>query len=120
MTIAFVVAALGAAAIGLRPGAGWPDLAPLVAGATIAGAMTGLVAVIMQFLPYRLFAPFTVAAGAAVALAVLVVLRATEYMGLERAPSSTFFVWALAAIVGLIVSREAGVRLPLGRPPRAR
>ena len=120
MTIAFLVASLGAAAVGVRPGASWPDFAPLLVGATLVAAMSGLIASIMQFLPYRLFAPFTLVAGAVVALAVLVLLRAAEYMGLGRAPASTFFVWALAVMVALVVSREFGVRMPLGRAPRPR
>jgi hypothetical protein len=121
MAIAFVVAAIGAAAIGLRPGANWSNMAPLLTGATLAAAMTGLVASIMQFLPNRLFSPFTLVAGAVVAIAVFVLLRAGEYMGLERAPVSTAFAWALAAVVALIVSRESGMRLPaLRRASRPR
>jgi hypothetical protein len=121
IAIAFVAAMLGAAAVGVRPGANWDDFAPLLVGAALAAATTGIVASFMQFLPDRLFGPLSLPAGALVSLAVMVLLRAAEYMGLAPAPLATALVWATAAVVALLTARASGVGLPwLRRVSRTR
>ena len=116
MALAFVIALLGAAAVEIRPGSGGEDWAAILLGATLAAAMTGLVASIMQFLPQRLFAPSAAVAGMAVALGVSALLYAAETIWLGPIAPSTVFVWAAAAIVALLVTRASGVRLPPVRP----
>ncbi len=120
MIVAFVVAAVGAIAIGMRPGAESSSWAPLLVGVALAAATTGIVGTFMQFLPNRLFGPFTFLAGAIVATAVFVLLRATEYMGFVGLPAYSAGLWGAAAIVALVVSRESGLRLPPLRKSRAR
>lgn len=112
MAIAFVIAIFGAAAIGIRPGSGSDDWGPILVGAALAAAMTGIIAAIMQFLPQRLFLASAAVGGILVAFTVSAILYAAETLWLQPIASSTVFVWAAAALVALLVTRSAGVRLP--------
>jgi hypothetical protein len=116
MAIAFVIAMIGAAAVGIRPGSSAADWGPLLLGAALAGAMTGIVATIMQFLPQRLFLPSAVVAGMIVAFGVSALLYAAGAIWLAPVPTATVYVWAGAAIAALLVSRASGLRLPPVRP----
>ena len=118
MALAFVAALFAAAAVTLRPGAGGVDWASILVGSALTAAMTGIAATIVQFLSSRAFAGIAVVAGILVALAVALLLRAAEYIGLEPLPAATIFVWGAAAIVALFVSRAAGVKLPPFRWPQ--
>jgi hypothetical protein len=111
MALAFLAAGLGAAlvAMGSSSGADWR---PILVGATLTAATTGIIASIMQFLPERLFAPYAIVAGVAVALVVSALLYLAENIWLPPITNSTVFVWPAAAIVALVVSRRYGVRLP--------
>ena len=78
----------------------------------MAAAMTGIVASIMQFLPQRLFLASAVVGGMVVAFSVSALLYAAETIWLSPIASSAVFVWAAAALIALLVTRSAGVRLP--------
>ncbi len=87
MAIAFVIAIFGAAAIGIRPGSGSDDWGPILVGATLAAAMTGIVASIMQFLPQRLFVASAAVGGMVVAFSgVGDALRRRNPLALSRSP----------------------------------
>ncbi|MCC7008804.1 MAG: hypothetical protein IT184_08315 [Acidobacteria bacterium] len=116
LALAFVLAVAGALATGMRPG--WP-FSTLLIGATLAAAMTGLVASVLQFLPERLYLPFAILAGAVVALFVSASLQAIEVMGFGSVRDTTVYVWPVAAIVTLLVSRASGMRLPSLRRRRS-
>jgi hypothetical protein len=119
--LAFLAAAIGAAIVGVSVGfapnrADWPAL---FVGVVSTAAMTGLVASGVQFLPNRHYGSVSVGAGVFVAFAVAVLLRAGEsILGIGRVPAATVVVWAAAVILALILTREAGHRLPpVPRPP---
>jgi hypothetical protein len=113
--LAFLAAAVGAVLVGASLGfaAGRADWPALVIGAISTALMTGFVATGVQFLPNRHYGSVSVAAAIAVALAVAVLLRAGEsILHIGRVPLATAAVWAVAVVVALIVTREAGHRLP--------
>ena len=112
MAIAFVIAIFGAAAVGIRPGSGSGDWGPILVGAALAAAMTGIAASIMQFLPQRLFVAAAVVGCMVVALSVSALLYAAGTIWLAPIPTATVFVWAASAFVALVVTRASGVRLP--------
>ena len=116
MALAFVVALLGAAAVEIRPGAGAADWGAIFVGATVAAAMTGIAAAIVQFLPERMFVAAAVVGGMAVAFCVSALLYAADSIWLRPITAATAFVWAGASITALVVTRRAGVRLPPLRP----
>lgn len=118
MLIAFIIAMLGAAAVAIRPGAGADDWGPLLMGAALSAAATGIAASVLQFLPPRLFGVWAIVAGMGVAFVVAALLSAAAMIGLAPIPAPTALVWAGAAIVGLFVSRASGVRLPPARSAR--
>jgi hypothetical protein len=106
--MAFAIAATGAVVIGLRSGGPWP---PIVVGVMLAAAMTGILGVVLQFLPQRLFMPLTILSGIAVGLLISVALYAFEVMGFGAAPRSTIVVWPIATIFALLISRRDGLRV---------
>ena len=112
MSLGFVIALFGAAAVEIRPGSGAADWAAILVGAALAGAMTGIVASIMQFLPERLAVPSAIVGGMVVGFGVSALLYAAETIWLSPITSSTVFVWTGSAVVSLLVTRASGVRLP--------
>jgi hypothetical protein len=115
IVFSFLIALVGAAAVGLRPG--YP-FATLLMGATIVAAMTGLAASVLQFLPQRLFLPTAIAAGCVLGLLVAPMLNWAEVLGFGDARGAASVVWPLAAVVGLLLSRASGLDFPTMRRRR--
>jgi hypothetical protein len=112
---AFVIALIGAVAVGLRPG--YPFVTLLI-GATIVSAMTGLAASVLQFLPQRLFLPTAVVAGSVLGLLVVPMLGWAEVFGFGDVRAAAALVWPVAAVAGLLLSRASGLDFPTTRRRR--
>jgi len=114
---AFVIALLGAMAVGLRPGYAFGSL---LLGATIVSAMTGLAASVLQFLPQRHFLPAAIVAGCILGLMVAPMLGWAEVLGFGRVRGAASVVWPVAAVSGLLLSRASGMDFPAMRRRRPR
>jgi hypothetical protein len=109
---AFVIALLGAVAVGLRPG--YPfDM--LIIGAAIVAAMTGIAASVLQFLPQRHFLPAAIAAGVILGLLVAPMLNWAQVLGFGDVRGTASIVWPVAAVAGLLLSRASGLDFPTMR-----
>lgn len=122
MVSAFVIALVGAVAVGLRPGYGF---APLLLGATIASAMTGMAASALQFLPQRYFLPAAILGGSLTGLVVGALLQAAQVLDTGPVRGMTLGVWPATVVAALVVSRVSGMKLPRlrrgrGEPQRSR
>jgi hypothetical protein len=112
---AFVIALLGAMAVGLRPG--YPfDV--LLIGATMAAAMTGLAASVLQFLPQRYFLPTAVLAGCVLGLLVAPMLNWAQVLGFGDVRGAAAVVWPVAVVTALLLSRASGLDFPTMRRRR--
>jgi hypothetical protein len=109
---AFVIALIGALAVGLRPGYAFDTL---LIGATIAAAMTGLSASVLQFLPQRLFMPVAVVAGAVLGLLVAPMLTWAQVLGFGEVRGAASLVWPAAVVSALLLSRASGLDFPTMR-----
>lgn len=116
MIAGFVIALAGAVIFAFRPG--FP-FGTLVLGATIVAAMTGLAASALQFLPKRYFLAVAVVAGSIMGLLVALMLRWAEELGFGDVRGTTTFVWPVATVAALLLSRASGMRLPSLRRRRA-
>jgi len=112
---AFVIALLGAVAVGLRPG--YP-FGALLMGATIVAAMTGLAASVLQFLPQRHFLPAAIAVGCLSGLLVVPMLNWAQVLGLGHVRNAAAVVWPVAVVVALLLSRASGLDFPTMRRRR--
>jgi hypothetical protein len=112
---AFVIALLGAMAIGLRPGY---SFGTLLLGATIVSAMTGLAASVLQFLPSRYFLPGAIVLGGGLGLMVGAMLGWAHALDFGAVRSTVDLVWPVAAVTGLLISRASGMQLPALRRRR--
>jgi hypothetical protein len=109
---AFVIALLGAVAVGLRPG--YPfDM--LIIGATIVAAMTGIAASVLQFLPQRRFLPAAITAGVILGLLVAPMLNWAQVLGYGDVRGVAAVVWPVAVVAGLLLSRASGLDFPTMR-----
>lgn len=108
MVSAFVIALVGATAVGLRPG--YP-FGTLLLGATILAAMTGMAASVLQFLPQRYFFSATIAGGIALGLLVATLLRAARVLDFGDVHGATIVVWPVAAVVALFLGRASGMQM---------
>ena len=115
--VAFLIALVGALALGLRPG--YP-FATLLIGATIAAAMTGIAASVLQFLPQRGFVPAAILGGAALGLIVTPLLTWADALGVGDARRAVAIVWPVAVVAGLLLSRASGLDFPSPRRRRDR
>lgn len=109
MGSAFVIALLGAVAVGLRPGY---TFGTLLLGATIAAAMAGLAASAAQFLPGRYFLPTAVIGGSILGLVVAAMLRAARVLDFGDVHDATALIWPVAIVSALMLSRSWGMHLP--------
>ena len=109
MISAFVIALAGSLIFGLRPG--FP-FGALLLGSTVAAAMTGVTASVLQFLPQKYFIPAAIAAAVLLGGLVTAMLTVTESLGFGGVRRGMLLVWALSIGVGLLWSRAAGMRLP--------
>jgi hypothetical protein len=112
----FVIALLGAAAVGFRPGYAFSTL---LLGAVIVAAMAGIAASVLQFLPQRLFLPSAIVAGSVLGLLVAPMLNWTQVLGWGDVRGAASIVWPVAAVAGLLLSRAAGLDFPTMRRRRA-
>ena len=106
---AFVIAIIGALAVGFRPG--YP-FGALLLGATTIAAMTGLAASVIQFVPQRYYLLAAIVAGTAVGLLVGPLLAMAEVIGFGDVRGASALVWPVAAVASLILSRASGMQLP--------
>ena len=118
MAIAFALSLISALILEFRGGFDLNVLWPVVVGAVLTAAVTGIIATAMQFLPRRLFLEVTVVAGVAVALILSPLLTTFSRLWLVPLGAPTAFVWPLASVAGLLISRAAGVRFPHWVPRR--
>jgi len=112
LVAAFVIALVGAVAVGLRPGYPFDSL---LIGAAIVSAMTGLAASVLQFLPARRFLPVAVISGAVLGLLVAPMLRWAEVLGFGEVRGAAALVWPVAVVAGLLLSRASGLDFPAMR-----
>ena len=113
---AFVVALVGATAIGLRPGY---SFGTLLTGATMVAAVTGIVATVLEFLARHHFVPAAIVVGTIAGLLVAPLLGITQTLGIGDTRDPVIVVWPIATVAGLLFSRAAGMQLPaLRRRPR--
>jgi hypothetical protein len=115
ITVSFLIAGLGALVTSSRSES---PLGTMFLAATLVAATTGLMASALQFLPSRFFVPLSIVAAAVVAFFVSVVLYVIEYLGFGQLHAVTIFVWPLAALVALLMSRSWGMGLPTLRRRR--
>lgn len=106
---AFIIALVGAVAVGLRPG--YP-FGALLLGATIVAAMTGFASAILQFSPQRYFPIVAVVAGCVLGLIVGPMLGWAQVLGFGGVREPVLLIWPLAIVSALLLSRESGMRLP--------
>jgi hypothetical protein len=111
----FVIALLGAVAVGFRPGYPFDTL---LLGAVLVSAMTGIAASVLQFLPQRLFLPAAIAAGCVLGLLVAPMLNWAQVLGWGDVRGAASLVWPVAAVSGLLLSRAAGLDFPTMRRRR--
>lgn len=111
----FVIALLGAVAVGFRPGYPFDTL---LLGAVLVSAMTGIAASVLQFLPQRLFLPAAIAAGCVLGLLVAPMLNWAQVLGWGDVRGAASLVWPVAAVSGLLLSRAAGLDVPTMRRRR--
>ena len=109
MTSAFVIALLGAVAVGLKPG--YP-FGTLVFGATIVAAVTGIAASVLQFLPDRHYALVAVVAGVSLGFLVARMMGIAEALGFGDVRRVSTVVWPTAVVAALLISRAFGMHLP--------
>jgi hypothetical protein len=107
---AFVIALIGAMAVGLRPG--FPFSA-LLLGATLVAALTGVAASVLQFASERYFSAAAILTGAALGMLVPTLMDLAQSIGFGDLRGGSAVVWPVAAVVGLLFSRSSGMRLPL-------
>lgn len=112
---AFVIALLGAVAVGLRPGYPFDTL---LIGATMAAAMTGLAASVLQFLPQRYFLPTAVIAGCVLGLLIAPMLNWAQVFGFGDVRNAAAVVWPVAVVAALLLSRASGLDFPTMRRRR--
>ena len=112
---AFVLALIGAVAVGLRPGYSFEAL---LIGATLTAAMVGVAASVLQFVPQRTFLLFAIITGCALGLMVDPTLHAARGLGFGDVRQATSLICPVAAVAALIVSRSAGLALPTLRRRR--
>ena len=112
MAIAFALSLISVLILEFRPGFDASILWPVVIGAMLTAAITGIIVTAMQFLPQRFFLPMAIVAGVAVALLVPGLLTTLSRLGLVSLRAPTTLVWPLASVTGLLISRAAGVRFP--------
>jgi len=106
---AFVIALIGAVAVGLRPG--YP-FGALLLGATIVSAMTGLAASVLQFLAPRYFLVGAIVLGTTLGLLVGFMMRSADVLNFGDVRTAANLVWPVAVVAGLVLSRMSGMRLP--------
>jgi hypothetical protein len=115
IVFAFALALAGALALGFRPG--YP-FGPLLFGATIVAAMSGIAASVLQFLPQRYFVLFGLAAGTLLGLLVTPLLGVAETLEFGEVRGAVAWVWPIALVAALLWSRALGMRLPALRRRR--
>ena len=109
---AFVIAIVGALAVGFR--SGYP-FGALLLGATTVAAMTGLASSVLQFVPPRHYLIAAAVAGTLLGLLVGPLLAAAETIGFGDVRGITALIWPVAVVAGLVLSRLSGMQLPTPR-----